>query len=114
MKSLAIHQDTVKTVSLTHFIEQKYFLINNEINYSRFINIYLLTSIKEQDNSQILIDALMKELPLDNIYIKNLHYNEGAYNPDHFYESLKTLNSHIILKDLQDDKILNIVLKNVI
>ena len=113
LKSFAIHQDSLKSVSLTHLIELNYFMINNEINYSRFINMYILTSNREHDKSQILIQVLKKELTFDNVYIKNLNYQEESYNPDHLYDSLKSSNSPIILEELQDDKILKIILKNV-
>jgi hypothetical protein len=113
LKSFAINKDYLKTQSFQELIQTNYFTEENEVNYKRFINIFVLKSVEDDNLIHPSIGKFLENFYLENVYVKFLHYETNSLNSQEFYNSIKQLNSPIILEELQDNKILNIVVKNV-
>jgi len=113
LKSFAINKDSLKTQTFQEVIQNTYFSEENEVNYKRFINIFVLKSVEDDNLIHPSIDKFLQNFELENVYIKFLHYETNSLNSQEFYNSIKQLNSPILLEELQDNKILNIVVKNV-
>jgi hypothetical protein len=116
LKSYGIKRQIVLSGNMQGYIQDQFFLLQQEITFYRFVNVFVLTE-QSHENTGKLINLVKTKLSgldwAENIYIKNLYYSNNAYTPQHFYDSLKLSNSPIVLEELQDQKILNIVLKHV-
>lgn len=116
INSYGVLREDVQNGYLQKVIEQTFFMLQNEITFYRFVNIFVLTDIS-LDSSNKIVNVVKSKLGglswADKVFIKKLYYNTNAYDPHNFYDSLKRSNSPNTLEELQDDKILNIVVKHV-
>jgi len=101
------------TTNLTH-----YQIVAQKLELYRYINIYLLTDNNELDN-QIFIDKISREFskyresnPSLKFHLKFIYCNYNDIHSEDFYNNIQELNSKLLFEELQDEKVLSLIMLN--